>query len=100
MKQTINFYQFKDAFYKMDRGEQFSYNALKALFEYFEEYEDSTDDEIELDVIAICCDYVEYDSLEDFQLDYNTEDYPDIESIEYNTTVIKIDNDAFIIQAF
>ena len=100
MKQTISFYQFKDAFYKMDRGEQFSYNALKALFEYFEEYEDSNDDEIELDVIAICCDYVEYDSLEDFQLDYNTEDYPDIESIEYNTTVIKIDNDAFIIQAF
>tara|TARA_B110000908_G_scaffold115589_1_gene135563 strand:+ start:234 stop:536 length:303 start_codon:yes stop_codon:yes gene_type:complete len=100
MKQTISFYQFKDAFYKMGRENQFSYNALKTLFEYFEEYEDSTDDEIELDVIAICCEYVEYDSLEDFQLDYDAEDYPDIESIEDNTTVIKIDNDAFIIQAF
>ena len=100
MKQTISFYEFKDSFYKMNRQNQFTYNGLKTLFEYFEEYEDSTDSEIELDVIAICCEYVEYDNLADFQLDYDAEDYPDIESIEYNTTVIKIDNDAFIIQAF
>jgi hypothetical protein len=56
MKQTINTAsQFRDAFYKANRGEQFSYDALGLLFDYFEEI----DPEMELDVIGICCDYEE-----------------------------------------
>ena len=100
MKQTINFGQFQDAFYKMDRQHQFSYKAKKALFNWFEEYEEDCETEVELDVVAICCDFVEYDSLEDFQLDYDSEDYPDIDSIQDNTIVIPIDDDSFIIQVF
>jgi len=100
MKQTITFGQFQDAFYNMDRQGQFSYPAKKALFEYLEEYGDSTGEEIELDVIALCCDFTEYDSLEDFHLEYDAEDCPDIDAIECETQVIRIDNDSFIIQAF
>ena len=37
MKQTINFSQFVDAFNKMGRGEQFSYEGLKRIFEWIEE---------------------------------------------------------------
>lgn len=39
--------------------------ALEALFEFFEELEDETGELVELDVIAICCDFTEYDSPQD-----------------------------------
>ena len=100
MKQTISFTQFTDAFRDYNRQEQFTYNGKKALFVFLEEYEDSTDEEIELDIIALCCDYTEYDSLEDFWLDYDEEDFPNKEAIEWHTLFIPIDDDAFIIQSF
>ncbi len=59
MKQTIGLSQFRDAFRACDRQDQFSYEALGLLFEYFEEYEAETGEEIKLDVIGICCEYVE-----------------------------------------
>lgn len=98
MIQTINEYQFADAF-KRIRPDNFSYDGLKALYDYLEDYEDSTGNPIELDVIAICCEYNEYDSLKEFQEEYS-EDYESIEDIERETQVIMIDDDAFIIQAF
>ncbi len=45
----------------MDRKENFSYEALNLLYDWFEEYEESCDTEVELDVIAICCEYTEDD---------------------------------------
>ena len=63
MKQRVNQYDFEQAFRNAGRfggdNDNFSYEALQLLFEYFEEVEDSCDTEIELDVIAICCDYCE-----------------------------------------
>ena len=100
MKKTINFYDFKDAFHRFGRGEQFSAEALRTLFDYLEEYEESCDTEIEFDVIAICCEYTEYDSIADFWLEYDQEDYPDIDAIENETQVIMIDEEAFIIEQF
>ena len=100
MKKTINFYDFEKAFSNAGRANQFSYEGQRALFEYLEEYEDSTGEEIELDVIAICCEYVEYDSLEEFQLEYGNEDYPDIDSIYNETQVIEFGKGQFIIASF
>ena len=57
MKQLVNFIDFVDAFHAHQRYDQFGYEALKVIFDYLEEYEESTGEEIELDVIAICCDY-------------------------------------------
>ena len=62
MKTTIDIRGFHRAFEDHGRGDQFSSDALNALFEYFEEFESLTGEEIELDVIAICGDWVEYDS--------------------------------------
>ena len=59
MKRTINVYDFRNAFYKMGRKEQFSYDGLEILFNYIEEVEQDTGEEMELDVIALCCDYAE-----------------------------------------
>ena len=54
----------------MGRGDQFSYEAKSALFEYLEEYEQDTETEIELDVIALCCDYSEHENIEEWAKDY------------------------------
>ena len=61
MKQTVTSSGFHDAFDNMGRGGQFTYEALDQLFDYFEQYESDTGEELELDVIAICCDYSEDD---------------------------------------
>jgi hypothetical protein len=58
MKQTIGLSQFTDAFMSI-RPNNFSYEGLQQLFDYFESYEQDTNEEIELDVIAICCEYSE-----------------------------------------
>lgn len=57
MKQTVNLSAFMDAFHTYKRYDQFGYKALQILFDYLDEYEDSTGEELELDVIALCCDY-------------------------------------------
>lgn len=58
MKQTINLYQFRDAFQQL-RPDNFSYDGLRVLFEYLEQCEDDMGEEIELDVIALCCEFSE-----------------------------------------
>jgi len=98
MKQSINMYDFERAFKNFER-DNFSYDGLKALFEYLEEYEDSTGEEVELDVIALCCDYMEYDSLKEYNDDYGTK-YSEIDAIQDDTTLIKIDDNSFIIQQY
>lgn len=70
MKQTINFYAFQKAFQDL-RPNNFSYQGLRALFEYLEDSEESTGEEIEFDVIALCCDFIEYESEEDYHKDYS-----------------------------
>ena len=99
MKQSIDRYQFRDAFRDYSREDNFSYDGLSALYDYFEDYEDDTGDELELDVIAICCEFTEYENISEFQANYGTE-YETIEDIEYQTTVIMVNNQSFIIQAF
>lgn len=59
MKTTVSFYDFRDAFRAYDRLDQFSRDGLKALFEYLTDLEDETGSEIELDVIALCCEWSE-----------------------------------------
>ena len=98
MKQTINEYQFTEAF-KRIRPNNFSYEGLKALFEWFEELENDTGEEMELDVIAICCDFSEYESLKEYNNDYGKE-YEEIDEIADDTTLIKIDDERFIIQQY
>ena len=57
MYKTIDFYDFENAFEAMGRGNQFTPAGLRVLFDYLEESEAGRD--IELDVIAFCCDYRE-----------------------------------------
>jgi hypothetical protein len=71
MKTTVTLSDFRDAFRACDRQDQFSYEALGLLFNYFEEL----DPDMELDPIAICCDYSE-DSPADIARNYLSDDAP------------------------
>ena len=54
--QTIdNASQFRDQFHRYGRGDQFSYEALGLIFDYLND----CGSDVELDVIAICCDFSE-----------------------------------------
>ena len=72
MKQSLNFSAFIDAFHAYKRYDQFGYDALKVLFEYLEQYEEDCGQELELDVIALCCDY-SVDSVEDIAEQYGVD---------------------------
>ena len=98
MKETITESRFIDMF-NSRRPNQFTYEGLTALFEHLEEFEDATGEEIELDVIGLCCEYCEYDSLKEFNDDYG-EEYETIEDIENETIVIPINEESFIIAVF
>ena len=97
MFQRVNFSDFWQEFHNHDRGNQFSYEGLKALFDFLEEQERETGEEMELDVIELCGEYSEFKSFEEFQ-----GENPDIESMDQlqdETTVIEF-KDGFLIEAF
>ena len=94
MKTTVTQNGFIKAFHDANRGKQFSYNGLCALYDYFEEI----DENMELDVIAICCEYIEYKNFKALKADYS--DIKNINDLEEYTTVIKVDNKSFIIANF
>jgi len=58
--------QFRDEFRACGRANQFSYEALGLLFDYFEDNAPDT----ELDVIAMCCEYTE-EAIEDIVANYS-----------------------------
>lgn len=100
---NISFEQFNEEFNKAGRGNQFSYVALHVLYDYINETE--PEDGYELDVIELCTDYSEYDTLEDVKNDYN--DIKTIKDLEEYTTVIPYtyhldgkETTGYLIQAF
>ena len=77
MKQTINFSQFHDAFRNMDRLDNFSYQGLRVLYDFFEEWDQDMETDTELDVIAICCEFCEStpgEIIDDYSLEGFRED--------------------------
>jgi hypothetical protein len=106
MKTTISHAsEFRDAFRQADRQDQFSYEALNMLYEYFED----VDPDMELDVIAICCDYCE-DTPADIANNYwDRDSVPDDEDelrdqvrdyLEANTSIVGETPSGFVYLAF
>lgn len=105
MKTTVNQSAFIDAFHAYDRYEQFGYAALSSLFDYLEQLEEDTGEEMELDVIALCCDYSvsDVDTIaQDYRIDVDGLDDDEkrdavLEYLNENTTVIDDDCDGQIL---
>jgi len=99
MKITINFNDFERAFQRYNRDNNFSFFGLQVLFNYLEDLESDMAEDMELDVIGLCCEYTEYESLQIFQ-DEHGKEYESIEDIENQTIVIPINEESFIVGNF
>jgi len=108
MKKTIDQNDFIQAFTDYNRESQFSVKGRKELFNYMEECEASSGTEYELDVIALCYEFREYDSikeciedskhLDDFELCETNDEFRDLFS--HFTKVITWDDDCVLMQQF
>jgi len=89
--------QFRDAFVRYGRKDQFSYDALGMLFNYF----DDMCDPVELDPVGICCEYSEL-TADEIRADYGLDDDADVEAyLNDNTCVIgQTDAGAYVFAQF
>ena len=105
MKQTVYNTDFHRAFFDADRENQFSYTARNIIFDYLEQLEEDMGEEIELDVITLCCDYTEETAEEVIQcFDLDVSDcMTDDEEVDFvreyladNTTIVGEFNGTFV----
>ena len=68
MKITVTEQIFLDEFRNSSRADDFSREALVAIFNYITEVE-GEGSEIELDVVGICCEYVEVENSDTDELE-------------------------------
>lgn len=69
MKKTLTYSEVQHDIYDT-YDHQFSWEASGALADYYMELEDETGEEIELDSVAICCDWGEYEDDEELVSEY------------------------------
>ena len=98
MKQTVYLEDFRKAF-QSTRPNQFSNDALIALYDYFKNLEDDIGEELDLDVIAICCDYCEYKDFQELKSNYLN--IKTLEDLRERTEIIPIpETQGFIVRNF
>lgn len=101
---------------RMDRGHNFGYNGWRAIGEYLEELSDGMGEDVEVDIVGICCDYSMAESTSDWWEECG--EYSDIDSDEWeemdddekleaienylqeNTSVVICEENLIIWQAF
>jgi len=93
MKQTINEFDFKNEFKKI-RPDNFSYDGLTVLYDHLIQFEEDTDQELEFDPIAYCCEYTEYENFNEVKQNYDIKSFKELKD---NTTVLKIPNTSRLI---
>ena len=57
--QTLGQGDFVQMFKESSRKEQFSVEALEAIFNYLDTYSEETGENVEFDIVGICCDWAE-----------------------------------------
>ena len=97
---------FIESFRQCGRESQFSYHALRALFEHIERIEEDTDTELELDPIALCCEWAEYPTALDAAKDYgylegvDSKDESPIEWLSNRTDCVRVWENGVLIRQF
>lgn len=100
----------------MQRGKQFGYDGWLAIGDYLEQLSEDLGENIEVDIVGICCDYSMAESVEDFwnehgeysSIDPETwEDMDEEEKLDAikdylqdNTSVVICEENCIIWQAF
>lgn len=95
---TVDIHQFRQAFVDYDRN-HFSCEGESALFDMLEEYSEDSGTPVELDIIALCCEYTEYEDLKEIQETYSCVQIEDIDDLRDHTLVLEFEG-GIIIQNF
>ena len=114
--ETINASDLYNMACRMDRGHNFGYNGWLAIGDYLEQLSDDLGENIEVDIVGICCDYSMSEDVSDWWKEYGV--YSDIDSDEWeemddkekleaienylqeNTSVVTCQENLIIWQAF
>lgn len=76
----------------------FSLEGAKAVQAYFEEYSESTGENVEFDPIAWCVEFSEYDNLAELNKERGEE--WTLEELQDHTTVLEVENGHIIVGEF
>lgn len=112
--QTVTKYQIVDIAKAYNRLDNFGYEGWQKLFDYMEEVSEDQGKDIELDIVAWCCDFSMYESIQDFRDAFHMgftdeiwnglDDAEKLEAIEeflkYYTSVVCCEEDCIIFQVF
>ena len=85
MIMTLDVYNFRDLFNRV-RPQQFTYEALGELFEYYEEQ----GEDVEFDPVAICCEWSE--------VEQGSEEHRD--AVEADAYILELDNGNALVQEY
>ena len=102
---------------KMGRGDCYGYDGWEAIGNYLEELSEDTGEDIEIDIIAICCEYSMAESAKSFYMEHQhgidlptMEEWEELEEeeklaavsdyLQQNTSVIICEDELIIWQAF
>lgn len=66
-----NAYQLEQLFRECGRENHFSHEGLNALYDYLYDYSEDVGEDFKIDVIALCCDFTEYESWEEIYDNYS-----------------------------
>ena len=95
--ETVTRHHFIDTFRQStERKDQFSYEALEQLFQYYDDLAEDTGSNVEFDMIGICCTWSEYDNRKELEEAY---DMP-LKALHDNTTVIRVPGFRYLVLEF
>ena len=96
MKTNVSIYDFRDTIIKL-RPNNFSYEGLTILYDWFEQYEDDCETEVEFDPIGICCEFNEADWGEIADLySIDVDKYEDSQNCEQTVIEYLSDNTLYV----
>lgn len=102
---TVDESTFVSIFDEWNRSENFTIPARRALFAYLDELSADTGEDIQLDVIALCCDWSEYPTAREAAAEYGAtfgeDEDPEESALEWlrdRTTVIEHDSGIIMVQ--
>ena len=114
--ETINASDLYNMACRMGRGHNFGYSGWLAIGDYLEQLSDDTGENIEVDIVGICCEYSMAESVEEFWQEYGKyssidaddweemDDEQKLEAIEEylqnNTSIVCCEENCIIWQVF
>lgn len=78
---------------RMDRGHNFGYAGWNAIGEYLEQLSEDISEDVEVDIVAICCEYSSADSVDEFYNEWRSSLGFSREGLNINTAEIWEDMD-------